>query len=803
MKYILFILFSSTLCFASFGQYQEQKYTVSGQVIDDQGVELPYVSVGVFNEIDSSYVGGTATDIDGRFMVKVIPGKYYVKISFLSFEDNTVDNISIKDKNVDLKKISLKPAVNNLEEFELVAEKKLMQLDLDKRVFNVGKDVTNQGADASEILDNVPSVSVDVDGNVSLRGSGNVRILINGKPSGLTGISTSEALKQLQGNQIEKIEVITNPSSRYEAEGEVGIINIILKKDRREGVNGSVNVDFGYPKNYGGGFNLTVKKKKYSVFTGYGMSFRDSPGSTSAIQQFNYPDTAFSYSTISETNRFRSDHNFRLGTEIFINEYNSLVISSNYSIGDGDNETNLTYSDFDASDAAVQTVNRDEIEDKDYNSYDVSLNYRKTFKQKDRLLTFDIQQSQRTDDESSTISQTNSRLVEENTEQRAFNDESSFNWLFQTDYIHPIKGGKLEFGLRSSLKEIEDDYGVEQLMDSSDTWEFIPGFVNRLVYNENVSAAYAMFGKKVDNFSYQLGVRAEYSDITTNLTGTNEVNARDYFNLFPSAHFSYELLKENSLQLSYSRRIQRPRHFYLLPFFSFSDTRNTFSGNPNLDPEYTNSYEVGHLKDWGNASLLSSVYYRATTGTINWITFSDEEGITQRNPINLGTRDAFGVEFSGSYKFAKWWDLRGSFNFYRVITEGEYLGVQYDTDDFVWSTRMNSKWTIKKKVNLQTSVNYRAAQESPQGITKARYSVDAGFSFDLLKGNGTMSFNVKDLFNTRNRRSISYGENFVSESERQWRSRYFRVSFTYRINQKKKRGGDRNFGGDGDGGGIG
>ena len=764
-----------------------------GQILDDKGAGLPYVSVGVFNAKDSSYTKGAATEINGKFSMQLPAGQYFSKVSFLSFEEKVIPNIIITDKDVDLKKIKLVPSIKNLEEFEIVEEKQLMELDLDKRVFNVDKDVTNQGADATEVLDNVPSVSVDVDGNVSLRGSENVRILINGKPSGMVGVSTSDALKQLQGNQIEKIEVITNPSSRYDAEGEVGIINIVLKRDKREGLNGSVNVNFGYPDNYGAGFNITVKRKNFNVFTGYGVNYRESPGSSISNQKFTYADTSFSYNSTRKMDRFSENHNVRLGTEVFINQYNSLTISGRYSLGDGSNENTVSYTDFDAADELVQEVNREELEGKDRASHDVSLNYRKTFKKKDRLLTFDVQQSNRKDNESSTISQSNIYVVDDNLEQRAFNNEGSINWLFQTDYIHPIKKGKIEVGLKTNLREITDDYGVEGLNESLGEWEYIPGFKNNMLYNENVSAAYLMLGKKMKKFSYQLGVRVEHTDMKTDLRTTNEVNHRKYLNFFPSTHLSYKLKKENSLQVSYSRRIQRPRHWYLLPFFSFTDSRSTFSGNPNLVPEFTDAYELGHLKYWEKGSLLSSIYYRYTTGSINWITFSDAAGITQRMPVNLGTKDAFGLEFSGSYELQKWWNLRGSFNFYREIKDGVYDGVAYGSDTYAWSTRLNSKWSIAKKVNLQSSFKYNAPKQSPQGENKARYSLDAGFSFDVLKGNGTVSFNVKDMFNTRKRRSTSYGENFVSEQEMQWRSRYFRINFTYRINQKKKKGGNQNY----------
>lgn len=793
MKHFFLIILSLMLFVSGFSQKEPTTYSLYGQVLDNNGAGLPYVSIGVFNSKDSSYVKGTASEPNGKFSVQIPSGNYYAKFSFLSFEDKVISNIIITNKDVDLKKNRLTPSVTNLDEFEVVEEKKLMELDLDKRVFNVDKDLINQGADASEILDNVPSVAVDVEGNVSLRGSENVRILINGKPSGMTGMSTADAIKQLEGNQIEKIEVITNPSARYDAEGEVGIINIVLKKDRREGINGSVNANFGYPNNYGGGFNITLKKKNFNVFTGYGASFRDSPGRKTSSQDFFYPDTSFSYTSDREMLRFNTKNNFRLGIEVFLNNYNSFTISGNYSIGDGDNETNLTYSDFDDLDVATQTVTRNEIEDKDRYSYSTSFNYRKTFKQKDRLLTFDATHSERIDNEKSTIVQINDVDINDNSENRIYNDESGVNWLFQTDYVHPIKQGKLEFGLKSSIKEIKDDYGVEEFNDTINDWEFVPGFKNNLTYNEQVSAGYLMFGNKVKKFSYQFGVRTEYTAIKMEFITTNEINNRDYLTFFPSVHFSYEFKKDNSIQLGYSRRIRRPRHWWLLPFFSYSDNRSNASGNPNLNPEFTDSYELGHLKNWDKGSLLSSVYYRYTTSIMDWVSFSDSRGVLQRMPVNLGDKNSFGIEFSGSYELLKWWSLRGSYNFYREIRNGEFDGIDYDLDQYSWSTRLNSKWKLKKKVNFQASFRYRAPMKVPQGEVYARYSLDVGFAFDLLKGNGTLSFTGKDVFNTRKRSGIHYAENYTSENSMQWRSRYFRVSFTYRINQKKKKGGDRDY----------
>jgi len=783
----IFLFFFICLITSSvIGQTKSKTYQLSGKVVDERGLSLPYVAVALFKSNDSSYVKGIATDMDGDFKVELEKGNYYAKLSFLSFENKIISPIIIDNKNLALKKISLIPSALSLDEFQVVEEKKLMEIDLDKRVFNVDKDITNQGKDATEILGNVPSVNVDIDGNVSLRGSENVRILINGKPSGLTGMSTAQALKQLQGNQIEKIEVITNPSSRYDAEGEVGIINIVLKNDKRDGINGSVNLDVGYPSNYGGGFNLNMKRKKMNVFLGYGINYRESPGTNRSLQKFTYPDTSFSYKSNSQTDRNTLNNNFRLGGSYDINDNNTLTVSGSFNVGDADNKMTLSYADFNQLDVATQTVNRLEIEDKDLSSHDISLNYRKTFKQKDRLFTVDAQRSEAKDFEKSIIEQTNSTVLSENLNQRVYNNEKSQNWLFQADYVHPIKQGKFETGLKSTLKKVTNPFAVGEYNEVTMRYEALPQFHNDMEYNENIYAAYMMFGNKIKKFSYQLGVRGELSDVETQLKITKELNRRNYFNLFPSTHFSYELTKENTLQLSYSKRINRPRHWWLLPFFSFTDSRNFFAGNPNLDPELTDAYEFGHLKYWKKGSLLSSVYYRHTTDVITRIIVSDLEGNTERKPFNLGTQDAFGIEFSGSYEAYKWWNLQGSFNFFREIQDGELNNQNFNSDTYAWSTRLNSKWTMKKKLNLQASFNYRAPQNSVQGDEKSIYSLDAGFSFDVLKGNGTVTFNASDIFNSRKRRFVSFGDNFVSDSEHQWRARYVRLSFTYRINQKKK-----------------
>ncbi len=760
--------------------------TIEGTVVDERNSPVPFASIALYKETaDSTFVKGIASNEEGKFQISIKPGSYFLKVSFLSFQENIISNIIVGNDRVDVGKIMLIPSITELGEVEVIAEKEQIELNLDKRIFNVGNDLTNAGRNAIELLDNVPSVSVDVDGNVSLRGSQNVRVLIDGKPSGLVGISSTDALRQLQGSMIERLEVITNPSARYDAEGEVGIINIVLKKGRNQGLNGSFELVGGYPDNHSASINLNYKKKWINLFTSYGVNYRNSPGSGYSIQQFT-GDSTYSFERFRDRERGGLANNFRLGSEVYLNDWNTLTISGLYKISDGENKSVLTYRDFDQSNALVNTSIRTDNEQEDGETVELALSYKKTFSQKGREWTADLKWINNDDSEFSNVLEVSDTSFDD-LRQEVSNTEDERTWFFQTDYIHPIgKNGKLETGVRINLRSIENDYSVKEKEENGEFF-ILPDFNNFFVYQEDIYAGYLMFGNKVKDFSYQLGLRAEYSDISTELLKTNEINDRDYLNLFPSAHFSYELDKSNTLQLSYSRRLSRPRFRHLLPFFNFSDNRNFFSGNPNLNPEYTNSFELGHLNYFKNGSILSSIYYRYRTGVIERITEVDDSGLILIFPINLSTQNAYGLEFNVGYDVDKWWKLNGNFNFYRAITDGVYEEQDFYSDTYSWTARFSSKLTILKTVDFQTIFNYSSPRITTQGKSLSMYSLNLGASMDILKKKGTLMLSVRDLLNSRKRRSIVESEGFYSESEFQWRARQILLSFSYRLNQKKQR----------------
>ncbi|MBA4055113.1 MAG: TonB-dependent receptor [Marivirga sp.] len=767
---------------------------ISGLIVDDHGNPVSFGNAALYNSGDSVLMTGAVSDVDGKFEIGTEPGRYYLRITFLSYEDKIIPDIIVQSKDIDLGKITLLPTTDVLEEVIVKGEKDVMELQLDKRVFNVSKDLSNIGANAADILGNLPSISVGVDGAVSLRGSENVTIWINGRPSSLTS-RDPDGLRKLQGNMIESVEVITNPSSRYDAAGEVGIINIILKKDQEKGFNGSFMLNGGYPVLYGGSYNLNYRNRNVNFFSSYGIDYRKSPGKGTSYQEYVSADTSFAYVQNNNRSRGGLSHNLRVGMDYYLNDLNSITGSFTYNPSSSVNDATTEYLDFDETGVLTNTTVRTEREVEDEQDIELALNYNKDFKQKGQKFTINSQWIRSEDNESTDYAQS---LPDGSTKfQRGVNNANETNWLFQSDYIHPFtENSKIEGGLKTTTRIIKNDFTLEE-QDDALNWIPFEAFTNNLVYTERIHALYLMGSTKFDKVSIQGGVRGELSDITTELTASDEVNKQDYFNVFPSAGLSYEFKKNNTLQLSYSYRISRPDFRDLLPFSDFRDSRVYFVGNPNLRPEYTNSYEAGYLLNWSSGSILSSVYHRHRTDVIQRITDPpDEEGVTRVIPVNLAKENAFGVEFNFSLTIENWWKINTTANFYRAITDGTYAEERLYSDTYTWTNRTTSKMTLFKDLDFQASFNYRAPRVTPQGKDLSIYSIDLGLSRDVFNGNGTVTAGVRDLLNSRKRRSIIDTQGYYSNSEFQWRMRQFTVTFTYRLNRDKERQSERN---DGDG----
>lgn len=812
MKYYLLIFSCLFIVYKSYPQLPSSSTTarvsIKGTVIDfDTKEALEYATV-VVKPLNGDQITGGITDGKGHFNIEVAPGYYDISIEFISFKTQQFKNIEVK-KTVNLGTIELAIDAQALDEVEIIAEKSTVEIRLDKKIYNVGKDMTVKGGTASDVLDNVPSVNVDVEGNVSLRGSDNVRILINGKPSSMVGMDGAEALRQLPADAIQKVEVITSPSARYEAEGTAGILNIVLRKGKAQGINASVTATVGIPENFGGSVNLNYRIKKFNFFTNTAYSYRDSPGkSYNNATYFDDLGNTIGYRNEStDYERTGNRFNSRLGLEYYLTDKSS--ITGTFYIRDSDNDnisTNYT-NEFDSDTLLTQSRIRTDNEDGERKSIEYSLNYMQDFEKEGHKLNVDFQYSDDSDNEYSYITDVNTYpdFIDNNPEKNTtIEDEKEI--LIRTDYELPIsENSQFEAGFRIDLEETNSDFLVEDYDPESGDFINNPNYSNNLFFRQDVYAFYTQFGSKINKFSYLVGLRSETTDRAIVLEGDDENNHKNWTELFPTVNLGIEFNDTESLTIGYNRRLRRPRSYYLNPFETRTSETNIRKGNINLDPTYTSSFEIGYLKRWNKFTLNSSIYYNYSTNNIEWIQTEEirevngtETIVIVRSPVNLSFQDTYGFEFNANYTPFKWWKLSQSFNFYRAITKGDYEGVNYDADNRSWFTRFNSTVTLPGEIDWQTRAMYRGPSETAQTKRAGMLSVNLAFSKDVLKDKATVSFNVSDLFNTRMRKSETTTENSFSEGEFRYRQRQFLLNFTYRFNQKKKRERSESYEGGGD-----
>jgi outer membrane receptor protein involved in Fe transport len=768
----------------------QQKGKLRGTVLESgKASPLPFATVGVYTQKDS-LVGGGIADEKGNFEVDLPLGTFYALVEFMGFEalKSSAFTLSSKQNVVDLGAISLQSSTADLDEVVVQGEKTLMELSLDKRVFNVGKDLANAGGNASDILMNLPSVAVDPEGNVRLRGSANVRILIDGKPSGLVSFKGSSGLRQLPANLVERVEVITNPSARYEAEGMAGVINIILKKDNKQGFNGSGEVILGSPLNLGLTANLNYRKNRINWFVNYGLANRNSPGRGELYQEVYQGDGSSlllqqrSTSTVTSLN-----NSLRAGLDYFFSEQSILTASYVWRRSDAHRITDIRYEDYrNTLDNYLGYTLRRQDETEDEPNKEAIFNFKKRFDQKGKELNASftyLNYWERSDQlyTQNSFNPAGLSLPKGALTQTSLNDEYENQYLLQVDYTQPFATkGKIETGIRTSFREMKNDYLVQEKQESG-IFETVAGLDNVFLYDENILAIYGIVGNEKEKWSYQAGLRAEYTDIETQLVETKESNPRSYTNLFPSGHLNYKANEKNAFQLSYSRRIRRPVYNDLSPYVTFSDQRNFFSGNPNLNPEFTDSYELGHILYGEKSTLFSTVYYRSTQDKIQRIRTVGDNGFSVTAPYNLVGEASYGLEFSGDYVASTWWKLDFNANFFYARVDGSNLNQNFQATTTSMLFRQSSRFTLPKGWDLQLRGNYEARRKTAQGVQKGIFFLDLSASKKILNQRGTLIFNVADVLNSRINRYITEGSNFFTEGESQMVLRQTNLTFTYRI----------------------
>lgn len=778
---------------------------VKGTLLDATTSEpLGFANVVIYT-FNDSLVAGTTTDIDGKFDISNLPlGGYRLEASYIGY--------GTQNLNVELSEIESYFIVGDLalgsgkdlQEVVVTADRAIMQLGLDRKVFNVEKSVAAAGGSAEDLLRQLPSISVDLEGNVSLRGSGNVRFLINGRPSGLVGNDPSVFLKSLTASSIERIEVITNPGAAFDPDGTAGMINIVLKTKREDGFNMTVNANAGTNNKFDGSLDLNWRKGKFNTFAGlsgryderFFRGFRDQTGVIG--------DSTFSRRFNFDGNRIRESQRLKLGTEYALTKRSIIGIQGNYQWEQGQSNNDRVTNFFNSEGDLERVSTRLETEPSNENDYEIQADYSTTFAKEGRKLSAAVQFSENDESETEFYDETivdGNGLFLEDVLQRSPSLEGRTNWQISVDYEQEVGKFKFTSGWRSTLQNLTTDADFDEFLLNG--YETIDSLSNLFRYQEDVHAAYATIGGKIDKITFNAGLRVEQAFTTSTLLEPiedAEVFENDYLKLYPSVFLGYEFDENTTVQLSYSRRINRPRAWALNPFVDRGDPFNLRSGNPFLLPELINSFELNLQQRVSIGSITLGGYFRQLNDIISRISESREGGVTLSTRANLDQGRNYGLEVIANVRPTKKLELTASANGYRSEIIGSADNEAIDANGYLFSGQVQGGYELPAGIQAQFTWFYRSPGVRPQGRIKTIQSLDFGFRKEILDNKGAITLRVTDIFNTRRYRFETELSTLTTNSEFQRESRIAYIGFQYSLQQlKPQRGGNRGGGGGGGG----
>lgn len=773
---------------------------ITGKVIDAKSKEaLEFVNVSVKKKDSDTLVKGATTDMNGTFVLNnLASGEYVLTISYIGYKpfEKSI-SVTSSDKTISLKSISLSEDSQVLGEVQVVGQKAQMRFDIDKKVFDVDQNIASTGGSASDVLSNIPSVEVDNEGAVSLRGNSSVTIWINGKASGLSADNQAEILEQLPAETIQNIEVITNPSSKYSPEGTAGIINIVLKEDRKGGYYGSAQVGADTQGGYNASANINYSSGKIDAFAniGYRKRKNDGGGYTNRLN-IHGQDTTYLNQT-SENSNSGGNLFTRLGFTWHATRNDHLSVSGFGMFGNRNSDNAINY--LSNTPGSFHQSQRISAGDNSMNGGNIELGYKHEFSKKSNI-DFTASWNSWGMDNSTVYNQTS--LYADGNEMTSYQNQTSdignHNWEFQADYTNAFNdNNKIEAGYKGTLSRenspVETFSGVSASTAVEDEALF-----NRFIYNRDVHALYATYSSKFNRLGVQLGLRGEYSKVNTQSLGFGQTKndvptyKDDYFSFFPSLFLSYSLPKDNELQINYTRRISRPWGGQLNSFMNITDSTNISFGNPYLSPQYSNAFELNYIKNWGAHMLSFSGYYRNTNDVIQRIRFMDGD-VMKTTYENVAKSQYTGVEIVGKNNLFRILDLTTTVNlFYSKLDGFSYLPagatepvIGKAEDNFSWNAKMIANVILPLGISLQVTGNYNAKQVVAQGYQKANYSLDAGLRKSFFDKKLSLSISGRDLLDSRHRHSVTYGTGFWQDSEN-WRGgRRFSFTLTYSFGNMK------------------
>jgi len=763
---------------------------------------MQYATVSLISVPDSSLINGIITDENGNFNVGTsAAGQYIVKINFIGYQ-TYYEDIALSSQNPakSIGSVQLGSSSVDMDAVTVTANERAVEYKIDRKVVHVGEQYSALSGNAADILQNVPSIDVDIENNVSIRGNSDFTVLIDGRPSVLDG---NEALQQMPASMIQNIEIITNPSAKFDPEGTGGIINIITKKRKITGLNGIVNLNAGVNNSYGGDILLNYRTEKFNFYGGFDYNERNYPGSAERRQETYSNDTIKYLNADGSYNRGRESYSGRAGIEWFPDNKNTISISGRYGYRLSTGEATTVYTEW--SDFFPTEISYTNLEEsyRGGNFYSLNTNYTHNFngtnaEAEDHRLDVEVMLFNRDGTEESL----NYLLDEEDNRvegQKSTESGPGKGMNYRINYEQPFSNlVNIELGTEGRIREANETNELFFYQPANDEFIFQQPFSHDVTYTRNINGIYGLLRGEWNSLGYQLGFRGEYTYRVVDMKeeGTFNINRWDYF---PTIHMSYQFNENNQMMASYSRRIDRPRGWYLEPFITWSDAFNVRRGNPDLQPEYIGSYELGYQRNFGESSSLSAeMYYHVTDNKIEGVREVYQDNIMLSTRANVGSDYALGTEIMLNTDFTKWWQSDISGNFYNYRVRGEIDGDPLDRETFTWSVEWNSIFKIGENTRIQITPEYDSREIEGQETEEATFEVDGAIRQSFLDNNLSLTLQVRDIFNTDRHESVTEGRNFNAYRLYTHRAPIVMLNMTWRINNYVNEGSNRSAG---DGGG--
>jgi outer membrane receptor protein involved in Fe transport len=773
---------------------------ITGKVVDDQGKPLEYATISLVSLRDSAIISGAISDTEGKFkMADLKLGVYVMKIKVLGYETKEVKPIFLMPKGrgkgegieQNFDNITLGNSEIKLDDVTIVGEKSRVQYKIDKKVINPSQDIAASSGTAVEILQNTPSVNVDIDGNVELRGSSNFTVLIDGKPSLLTG---SEALQQIPANMVENIEIITNPSAKYDPDGAAGIINVLLKKKKSLGVTGVVNTSVGTNDKYKGNITLAYKAGKIGISAGFDYRNEKRYGSGIQDQEIYKNDSTYFMHYDGSRDMQMKGYGFQGALDYFINDKNTISFSGSYNNRNFDQFSDSYYHEWTDPVTIENYYLRRNEAGFGGTFYNVGLNYTLKFNKPDQKLDFSFTYSNRdgvrNNDQFKYFTDINKNILDVQPD-LSKSDETGpeDDYRLKLDFVSPLgQSGVFEAGYQGRYENEEENLIYTNFNSLTNNWDLDLFKSNNIRFINNIQSLYTTYGNKIWGFDYKFGLRAEYTGRLLKQLVSGEDYELTKYDLFPSAYITRQLSKTQTIQLNYSRRIDRPGGRELDPFTDYSDPKNLRAGNPELKPEYIDSYELNFQQQLKKSFISLELYYRKTNNLISNFTETIGGDTTLSTYKNLKYDNSIGIELSANLNINKWWklNLSGSGFYYQILQQNAF-GVDNSRQSFNYTFRFDNSFSLKSKTRFQFTGFYRGASITAQGETKPMFFSNFAVRQDFLKDKLTLTAQIQDIFGsagwkfTQDTETIKSNVNFTREP------RVVTIALTYRLNNFKQK----------------